>query len=60
MGGGRRSGQVAVGVLLSVHSLQVLLLDQDVDAFLQEPKPNVRPGNTKPTGIMGNIQNQQF
>lgn len=29
-----RSGQVAVGVLLSVHSLQVLLLYQDVDAFL--------------------------
>lgn len=29
-----RSGQVAVGVFLSVHSLQVLLLYQDVDAFL--------------------------
>ena len=29
-----RSGQVAVRVLLSVHSLQVLLFDQDVDAFL--------------------------
>lgn len=30
----RRSGQVAVRVLLPVHSLQVLLLYQDVDAFL--------------------------
>lgn len=31
-----RSGQVAVGVLLSVDSLQVFLLDQDVDAFLDD------------------------
>lgn len=31
---GRRSGQVAVCVLLPVHSLQVLLLYQDVNAFL--------------------------
>ena len=28
------SGQVAVRVLLPVHSLQILLLDQNVDAFL--------------------------
>lgn len=30
----QRSGQVAVCVFLSIHSLQVLLLYQDVDAFL--------------------------
>lgn len=30
----RRSGQVAVCVLLTIHPLQVLLLYQDVDAFL--------------------------
>lgn len=30
----RCSGQVAVRVLLSIHSLQVLFLYQDVDAFL--------------------------
>ena len=30
------SGQVAVGVLLSIHALQILLLYQDVDAFLTE------------------------
>lgn len=29
------SGQVAVGVSQSVLSLQVLLLNQDVDAFLK-------------------------
>ena len=30
----QRSGQVAVRVLLAVHPLQILLLYQDVDAFL--------------------------
>lgn len=44
--GGRSSGQVAVRVLLAIHSLQVLLLNQDVDAFLstrgrQEPEENL-------------------
>lgn len=29
-------GQVAVCVLLSIHALQILLLYQDVDAFLTE------------------------
>ena len=42
-GGGARSrgaglGQVAVGVLLPVDALQVFLLYQDVDAFLEQRK----------------------
>lgn len=34
-GANKRLGQVTVGVLLSVHSLQILFLYEDVDALLQ-------------------------
>lgn len=44
MKSGRRKrkwlSQVAVCVLLSVHSLQVLLLYENVDAFLEKKKDN--------------------
>lgn len=37
-------GQVAVGVLLPVHTLQVLLLDQDVDTFLDDGDSGLEAG----------------
>lgn len=37
-------GQVTVGVLLPVHSLQILLLNQNVNAFLNHRDPWFEPG----------------
>ena len=37
-------GEVAVGVLLSILSLQVLLLYQDIDAFLDHWDLGLEPG----------------